>query len=140
MATRYDESFGIVPLYRVGDKWKVFLIKHKHARYWGFPKGHAENKETPQEAASRELLEETNLSIIRFLREEAFVERYTFMAEGDRVLKTVSYFMAEVSGEVSLQKNEVSRGVWLLLDEAFKKLTHQEGKTILSQVEKFLSS
>lgn len=136
---RQDESFGIVPLKNESGRWEVFLIKHKHGRYWGFPKGHAEADETPQQTATRELKEETNLDIIRFLTDEPLMERYNFMLEGSRIYKRVFYFIAEVSGSVVLQKHEISDGLWLPLTEALQKLTHPEGKTILTQVTAFLS-
>jgi len=137
---RQDESFGVVPLCRPRGRWEVFLIKHRHGRYWGFPKGHAEAGETPQVTAARELKEETNLDVLRFLTGKTFMERYNFVIEGTRVFKRVYYFLAEVGGEVQLQKHEVSDGVWLPLDQALQRLTHPEGRMILSQVSAFLNS
>lgn len=133
-----EESFGVVPLSRADGQWKVFLIQHSRGRYWGFPKGHAESNETPEEAAFRELKEETNLDFIRYLRSEPLLEQYTFMKEGRRVFKRVLYFIAEVGGEVRLQKEEIQDGIWVPFSEALDKVTHSEGKSILSQVEKIL--
>lgn len=135
-----DESFGVVPLSRARGFWEVFLIQHRHGRYWGFPKGHAENNETREEAASRELKEETNLEIVRYLQSEPLMEQYQFTLDGRRISKRVYYFIAEVSGEVELQKKEIQDGLWVPLTEATDKLTHQEGKTILAQVAKILPS
>ncbi len=135
---RQDESFGVVPLSKVQAEWEVFLIKHKHGRYWGFPKGHAELGETPQLAATRELKEETNLDIVHFLSEEPLMEKYNFTLEGTRIYKSVYYFIAEVAGDVALQAHEISDGMWLPLSNAMQKLTHPEGRAILSQVEAFL--
>lgn len=133
-----DESFGVVPLSFEKGYWEVFLIQHRHGRYWGFPKGHAEHNETPQQAAERELKEETNLDIVRFLQDEPFVEQYQFTLEGRRISKRVFYFAAIVSGRIELQKKEIQDGTWITLRDAFDKITHQEGKTILAQVEKIL--
>jgi 8-oxo-dGTP pyrophosphatase MutT (NUDIX family) len=135
LTIRQDESFGIVPLSNENGRWEVFLIKHKHGRYWGFPKGHAEREETPQLAAARELKEETNLNIVHFLSEKPLMEKYNFTLEGTRIYKRVYYFIAEVTGDVILQANEISDGMWLPLAAAMQKLTHPEGKTILSQVQ-----
>ena len=135
-----DESFGIVPVSLIDGEWKVFLIQHKHGRYWGFPKGHAEGSETPQDAAHRELKEETHLDIVRFLYQEPLMEQYQFTYEGRRISKRVYYFLAEVSGTVILEKSEIADGAWSPLSEAREKLTHPEGKAILRQVEKMLQS
>lgn len=133
-----DESFGVIPLSCARGLWEVFLIQHQRGRYWGFPKGHAEPGETPQQAAFRELKEETNLEIVRYLQKEPLSEQYYFMMEGRRIFKRVLYFIAEVEGTVKLQEKEIQNGVWLPLTDAIEKVTHAEGKAILSQVEKIL--
>ena len=126
-----DQSFGIVPVSHADGHWNVFLIQHKHGRYWGFPKGHAETGETPEDAAHRELKEETNLDIVRFLYKEPLMEQYQFTYEGRRISKRVYYFLAEVTGEVVLEKSEIADGAWSPLSEA---------REILIQVEKMLQS
>lgn len=129
-----EESFGVIPLSKKSGEWRVFLIQHKKGRYWGFPKGHAEPGETPEQAAFRELKEETNLDIVHRLREEPFVEQYQFLKKGVRVEKRVVYFAAEVGGTVRLQQEEIQDGIWVPFPEALSKVTHTEGKTILSQI------
>lgn len=133
-----EESFGVIPLSKLHGVWSVFLIQHTKGRYWGFPKGHAEPDETPQEAAFRELKEETNLDFVRYLQTEPLTEQYQFMKEGRRVAKKVSYFVAEVEGEVILQQEEIQNGIWVPFPEVYEKVTHVEGKAILAQVEKIL--
>ncbi len=131
---KYEESFGAVPVRKTENDWEVFLIQHIKGRYWGFPKGHAEEGETPIEAAFRELKEETNLDPINCLRMDPFVEHYQFIVKGDRISKRVCYFLTEVTGSIILQSQEIHSGIWLSIDEGIKKITHKEGKTILAQV------
>lgn len=135
---RQDESFGVIPLSKERGQWEVFLIQHNRSGYWGFPKGHAESNETPQEAAFRELKEETNLELIHLLQQEPLMEQYTFMMEGRKVFKRVFYFIAEVGGTIELQKKEIHDGKWVFLSEALAQVTHQEGRTLLAQVEKLI--
>ena len=134
-----DESFGVIPLRRVGSGWEVFLIKHRHGRYWGFPKGHAEANESYEAAARRELKEETNLEVVRLLESDPLMEQYQFLVNKQRIFKRVFYFVAEVSGDVILQKQEISDGIWLPMAQALHHVTHPEGKAILAQVEKILA-
>jgi 8-oxo-dGTP pyrophosphatase MutT (NUDIX family) len=129
-----DESFGVIPLKKEGESWRVFLIRHRKGRYWGFPKGHAEQGESPLQAASRELREETALEISHLLQQMPFVEAYQFHIEGKKVRKRVSYFVAEVSGEIKLQQKEIGDGKWMELKAALNQVTHPEGKAILRQV------
>ncbi len=135
---KYEESFGIIPLREKDGCWEVFLIQHNRGHYWGFPKGHAEEGETSLEAASRELKEETNLDIVKWLREEPFIENYQFVVKGGRISKKVSYFAAQVDGEIVLQSKEIQNGIWIPFSESIEKITHAEGKTILSQVANIL--
>lgn len=129
-----DKSFGIIPLSHQNGRWEVFLIQHRHGKYWGFPKGHAERSESPEETAYRELKEETQLEPVRLLQKEPLTEQYHFTKEGRRIFKEVYYFIAEVKGHAEIEKNEISDGVWLPLGEAHEKVTHPEGKAILAQV------
>ena len=138
MSTKFDASFGIVPLKKQSGRWEVLLIQHQKARYWGFPKGHPDPDESPRDTAERELKEETNLDVIRYLRSEPFSEQYSFSHEGKKVVKTVVYFVAEVMGELKLQKKEILSGIWVPFPDAIAKATHKEGKEILQQVEKIL--
>lgn len=133
-----EESFGVIALSKARGRWEVFLIQHSRGRYWGFPKGHSEPNETAEQSAFRELKEETNLDFIRYLQKEPLVEQYYFMKEGRRVSKKVTYFVAEVGGEVKLQEEEIQNGVWVPFPDALDKVTHAEGRSILSQVEKIL--
>ena len=138
MTAQQEESFGVVPLSFKRGYWEVFLIQHQKARYWGFPKGHAEPGETPRESALRELKEETNLEVVRFLQEEPLAEQYKFKIAGRPVSKRVFYFVAIVEGNVVLQEKEIQAGTWVSFPEAIEKVTHREGKAILLQVEKIL--
>ncbi len=135
---RRDESFGVIPLRNENGNWEVFLIQHNRSGYWGFPKGHAEKGENPRQAAFRELKEETNLDLIELLQEDPLKEQYTFILERKRVFKQVHYFVAIVGGAVKLQKQEIHDGQWIPFAQAIARVTHQEGKTLLVQVEKLL--
>lgn len=53
-------SFGIIPIAFERDGGPVFLILRAYQN-WDFPKGGAEESETPLEAALREMAEETGI-------------------------------------------------------------------------------
>jgi 8-oxo-dGTP pyrophosphatase MutT (NUDIX family) len=137
---RKDESFGVVPLRKGPRGYEAFLIQHRRSSYWGLPKGHKEEGETPFETACRELKEETNLDFDELIYEEPLVEEYQFTADGKPVLKRVFYFIALVKGDVFLQPEEIKDGLWLPIEQAVEKLTHSEAKSILSQAIKHVKS
>lgn len=129
-----EESFGVVPLKLEGEVWMVFLILHKQGRHWGFPKGKKQNGEDAKTSAIRELKEETNLDIVRFIQETPFIENYLFRKKGKKILKTVHYFPAVVSGELKLQPEEIRDGKWLPLKEAHQQLSFKEARSICDHV------
>lgn len=129
-----DYSFGIIPLKKIKGEWYTLLIKHQRSAFWGFPKGHADDGESPYETAKRELFEETGLHIKKCLQEEPLTENYQFRAHGQWVDKTVVYFIGEVEeGDVVLQHIEVEEFCWIPLAEAEAKATFEQAKNICRQ-------
>lgn len=131
-----EESFGIIPL-KQNKKWQVFLIQNKNGEHFGFPKGKKNPSEDQKSAAIRELKEETNLDIIKFL-DITFTERYSFPRKNEKVEKTVTYFPALVKGKVKLQTLEIADGFWVDLEKAYDILTFEESKNICLKLQKFL--
>lgn len=128
-----EYSYGIVPLRKHGGDWQVLLIQHSRAKYWGFPKGHAETGESPKEAAVRELFEETHLKVVRLFSESFFEEHYHYTLRGQLINKTVCLYVAEVTGELQLQVEEVSDGRWFNIQNAISHLTYEIDKSICRQ-------
>ena len=117
--------------------WEVLLIQH-NAGHWAFPKGHAETGESPQEAAERELFEETGLKLVKYLSHEPLHEDYMFKWQGELVNKRVTYYLALVKGEVTLQAIEVMDSQWLSLEEAHAKMSFKEGRKLCQRVKELL--
>jgi 8-oxo-dGTP pyrophosphatase MutT (NUDIX family) len=63
---------------------------------WCLPKGHLEGRETPEQAAVREIEEETGIRG-RILRSLGTID-YWFNAEGRRIHKTVHHYLLEATG------------------------------------------
>lgn len=133
-----ENSFGVIPFKKQNDISYVFLIQHRNGGHWGFPKGHKEFDETPELTAARELKEETNLLLKTFLKEEPFIETYDCLKNGTKIHKTVAYFLAQVEGEVVLDSQEILKGDWFSINEAFKKLTFPEGKKLFKEVQEYI--
>jgi bis(5'-nucleosidyl)-tetraphosphatase len=131
-------SYGIVPLHFHENKWEVLIIQD-YGGHWAFPKGHKESDESPQQAAERELKEETGLSISQFLLDLPLTETYTFTFRGEKIFKTVQYFLALVKGEIVVQEDEIKSCRWAPLKEAEIILSFKEGKNLLKQAVQFLS-
>lgn len=130
---RYDQSFGIVPLKKEGDRWFVFVIRHRGG-HWTLPKGHPEGDEQPIESAKRELYEETGLSLVNLLFEEPLIEAYQFSSRGKPIHKTVQYFIGEVQGAIRIQKEELQDGRWVDIIKAQEIVTYAQMKLLLKTV------
>lgn len=130
-------SYGIIPLRKLNGKRQVLLVKHGKG-HWSFPKGHPETGETPQETAVRECEEETSLHIVSFLNIPPHEERYFFRRGSQLIDKRVTYFAAEVSGEVAVQAEEITDFKWLSLEEAEKWITFSEARALLAKISHYL--
>lgn len=129
-----EESFGIIPLKKEDDQWKVLLIMHRGGRHWAFPKGHGDPGETPLQSAHRELKEETGLEVEKLLQEAPLIEKYQFYRKKEVVVKTVQYFPAIVFGTLKLQAEEIRAAKWVPLKDAVPFLTFSEAKAMCQKV------
>lgn len=142
MQTEKDYSYGVIPVIKVGDSWKVFLINQYGSVddvYWTFPKGHKEIGETDEAAARRELAEETNITLRTLHTEHQYEQGYTFLA-GDRLIdKKVIYFLGIAESETfSIQDAEVKEAGWFSLEDAREQVSYDQAKAVLDEVTKTL--
>jgi bis(5'-nucleosidyl)-tetraphosphatase len=122
-------SYGILPLKKDEKGWQALLIQH-NAGHWAFPKGHANPGETERETAERELEEETNLKIVRYVLDEPLEEHYMLERDGKQIKKTVYYFAAEVQGTLKLQEAEVQSAEWLRFRDVGVRLSFGEIRSL----------
>ena len=136
-----EESFGIIPLRKDADGWSVFLVQNSNGGHWGFPKGRAQDSfEDTKVSAKRELKEETNLEVLKYidLANESFIEHYHCIKNNEDIDKTVTYFLAEVDGDVILQEEEISDGKWVDIITAKNIITFDQSKNVCDKVVSFL--
>ncbi|MGI8415423.1 MAG: NUDIX hydrolase [Nakamurella sp.] len=90
---------------------------------WSLPKGHVELGETTEQAAMREVEEETGISG-RITARLGSVD-YTFTAAGKRIHKRVHHFlMVAIGGELSDADIEVTEVAWVPLEELDERLAY----------------
>ena len=99
---------------------------------WSLPKGHIEEGETPEEAAIREVAEETGITSA--ITKSLGVIDFWFMAGGKRIHKTVHHFMfTEVGGTLLAQESEVDEVSWFPLSEIVERLAYPDEKKLIAK-------
>ncbi len=99
---------------------------------WSLPKGHIEEGETPEQAAIREVAEETGITSA--ITKSLGVIDFWFMAGGKRIHKTVHHFIfTEVGGILLAQESEVDEVSWFPLAEIVDRLAYPDEKKLIAK-------
>ena len=99
---------------------------------WSLPKGHIEEGETPEQAALREVQEETGIESV--IEKSLGVIDFWFMAGGKRIHKTVHHYLfRESGGLLSPQETEVDEVAWFPLAEIVERLAYPDEKKLISR-------
>lgn len=104
---------------------------------WSMPKGHIEPGETREQAAIREVHEETGLSG-EIVAELGAVD-YSFVSNGKRIHKTVHHFLLErIGGEISTEDAEVAAVELVPIAELADRLIYADERSLLHRVHELL--
>lgn len=99
---------------------------------WSLPKGHIEEGETPEEAALREVAEETGIH--SKIEKSLGVIDFWFMAGGKRIHKTVHHYLfREDGGTLAAQETEVDEVAWFPLAEIVERLAYPDEKKLIAR-------
>jgi len=125
------QAAGGVPTRQRDDGALEVLLVHR-PRYldWTFPKGKVKEGERDEDAALRELWEETGL--VGKLGRELASTQYKDPKLRD---KTVRYWVMEDCSGSFEPNDEVDRIEWLTLDEAAGRLSHRRDLDVLRSLE-----
>jgi 8-oxo-dGTP diphosphatase len=115
----------------VRDGTQVLLISTRRGRRWRLPKGQLETGESPQEAALREVREETG--VVGRLRARLPDVEYRFNREGRRIHKRVDYFLLEyVGGDIAnFDASEVSGAAWFSWETSLARLSFDNEREVV---------
>lgn len=130
-----EKSCGAV-IWQFHQGQRQYLLAKHNGGHWSFPKGHVEGKETEEETAKREILEETGL--------EAHVDtgfrHVVTYAPKPGAIKDVIFFLATITGGIQhAQEEEIAQLGWFTLEEARSRVTYANDVEILLAAEEYLS-
>jgi len=128
-----ERSAGGVVVRVVDGTSRILLIRDPYGK-WGLPKGHLEEGEGTEEAAIREVNEETGLTDLALGADLGEID-WTFRRERKVVHKFCRfYLMTSESGEA---RPELSEGItecrWLSLDDAVQTVAYENARAILER-------
>lgn len=106
---------------------------------WSLPKGHIEAGESAEQAAVREVAEETGISgeIIGVLGSIDF----WFVADGRRVHKTVHHFLLRAVGGVLCDDDvEVTAVAWVPFPELAQRLAYPDERGLIDTASRLLAA
>jgi 8-oxo-dGTP pyrophosphatase MutT (NUDIX family) len=122
VVVRGGQVITIVPVKRAGDGRRVL----------GLPKGHPDGDETPEQAATREVAEETGVRAE--LVEELGDVEYDYERGGRRIHKVVRFFLFDYrSGDLADHDHEIEEARWMSLADAAQELTFPGEREIVSR-------
>ena len=126
-------SAGGVVARKVDGKVQIALVGNSSRNTWYLPKGGLAKGETIEQAAVREVTEETGLRV-RLVKPIRFID-YWFHIQGARVHKTVHYFLMEPTGEGDFSQRdwENDRAGWFDLEDALAVMTYENEKDVVKE-------
>lgn len=153
-------SAGGVVVRQVAGEWRVAVIepqrepapprpggkKKSQKVLLALPKGLVDAGEKPEQAAVREVQEETGINAVPItkLADIKYVYVRTW-SDGQRVFKIVSFYLLRYgSGRIDEitpeMRVEVKRAQWLALEDAARRLTYSNERTVVRQAMEYLQA
>lgn len=130
MRIKYEVSAGGLVLRRNGASLDALLIGRGMPRVWSLPKGHLEARETHEQAALREVREETGCWAEIFVKLSEI--SYWFYLNGTKHKKSVHfYLMGYLSGDTANHDHEVDEAAWFEISAAKKALKYVNEKRLV---------
>lgn len=140
-----EKSAGAIVFRREGGQ-PLYLLLHYPSgartkkEYWDFPKGHIEKRETEIETVKREVQEETGITDLTLISGFQETISYMFQAKGQKIFKTVVFFLGEThQKEVKISPEHVAY-IWLPFEKALLQLKFPNAKKLLKKSQGLISS
>ena len=134
--SKKEFSSGGIVYKNVDGKIEWLLVQHSKHKGWIFPKGligDINDGEKYVETAVREVEEEGGVKA-KIVLDKPFVTTYFYTFQGQKIFKTVSYFLMEYeSGDIKNHDWEVSDAKWLEADEVKKTLSFPADKKMFEE-------
>lgn len=135
-----ERSAGGV-VFRMHAGQPLFLLIRDSYQNWGFPKGHIEPGEQADDAARREVSEETGLGGL-VVRGAIDTIDWFFRFRGQLIHKSCQFFLMEsVEAVTSPQRNEgITACRWITFEEAESLISYSNARDVLRRAQEMVSA
>jgi 8-oxo-dGTP pyrophosphatase MutT (NUDIX family) len=137
---RVETSSGGVVFRKAEDALEFLLIRDPYDN-WGLPKGHIEGGETPEQAALREVEEETGLGELSIVAQLPTIDWY-FRDRGKLVHKFCHFFLLECNGgDATPQLDEgITECIWRPPEQAVETLSYSNAREVMRAAREWLGN
>jgi 8-oxo-dGTP pyrophosphatase MutT (NUDIX family) len=136
MSTEHEVSYGGVGVH--GDDVMV-IVPRGRSRVLSLPKGGRDPGETPEQAAAREVREETGITAR--VREPLGHVDYVYRRGGNRIAKTVHFYLCEFqAGDTADHDHEVDDARWMPLAQARRRLSYPGERAMIDRALSILAA
>ena len=133
-----ETSAGAI-VYNKGKYLLLYRKAHDHYKEgWFFARGKIEQGEELEQTARREIMEETGIRDLFFVKGFKQVVTWFYRANGQLIHKTAIYLFAETSTEEVVLTDYHNGFAWLSFDDAYARLSFPTDKQVLKQAHDFM--
>ena len=138
---KFEISAGGVVFRRRNSGAEVAMISLKGGEVWALPKGLVEKGESLEEAALREVREETGLSA-KIVERIDKIDYWFYWKEGDEKVKhhkiVYFYLMEYTGGSTADHDQEVEEVRWFPIDEAIEIASYKTERKVLEKAKEMI--
>ena len=131
-AQRETSAGGVV--FRLHQGRALFLLIRDSYQNWGFPKGHLESGERAEDAALREVREETGLGDLALRGQIETIDWY-FRFRGQLIHKVCHFYLLETESEATTPQREegITACRWEPFDSAVGLVAYENARAVLKK-------
>ena len=137
-AQRETSAGGVV--YRLHEGGALFLLIKDSYQNWGFPKGHLESGERAEDAALREVREETGIDDLAMRGRIETIDWY-FRFRGQLIHKVCHFYLMETSQAVTNPQHAegITACRWVPFEDARDAISYANARKVLGRANEMIA-
>ena len=139
-SARQETSAGGV-VFRITESGTLYLLIRDSYSNWGFPKGHLEGEEQPQEAAVREVREETGLADVELRGLIRTIDWY-FRFRGNLIHKVCHFYLMEATSSSTVPQTSegITECIWVPYESAATTISYANARAVLERAQEMVAA